>query len=72
MAMVGKRIAASANWPKTTGNFGNGLRRLAPQRRLHGVNVSFERRHDGRIIILKSERVPIAPAGDARAKTESS
>jgi hypothetical protein len=51
---------------------GNELRRLAPQLRLHGVSISFERRHDGRIIILKSERVPIAAAGDAPAKTESS
>jgi hypothetical protein len=71
-AKVGKKVAASANWPKTTGNFGNELRRLAPQLCLHGVSISFERRHEGRMIILTSERVPIASAGDARAKTESS
>jgi hypothetical protein len=70
--IVGKKVAASADWPKTPGNFGNALRRLAPRLRLHGVSISFERRHEGRMIILKSERVPIAPAGDARAKTESS
>jgi hypothetical protein len=70
--IVGKKVAASANWPKTAGNFGNELRRLAPQLRMHGVSISFERRHEGRMIILKSERVPIAPAGQARAKTESS
>jgi hypothetical protein len=56
---------------QTTGSFGNALRRLAPQLRLHGVSISFERRHEGRMIILKSERMPIASAGDARAKTES-
>jgi hypothetical protein len=70
--IVGKKVAAWASWPKTAGNFGNELRRLAPQLRLHGVSISFERRHEGRMIILKSERVPIAPAGQARAKTESS
>jgi hypothetical protein len=63
---------ALANWPKTTGNSGYELRRLALQLRLRGVSISFERRHEGRIIILKSGPVPIAAAGDARAKTESS
>jgi putative DNA primase/helicase len=70
--IVGKKVAASADWPKTAGSFGDALRRLAPQIRLHGVSISFERRHEGRMIILKSERVAIDSAGDARAKTESS
>jgi hypothetical protein len=70
--IVGKKVAASADWSKTTGNFGNDIRRLAHQLRLNGVSICFERRHDGRLIILKSERMPIASAGDARANTESS
>ena len=59
--IVGKKVAASADWPKTTARFGKELRRLAPQLRLHGVSVSFERRHEGRIITLKSERGPNVP-----------
>jgi hypothetical protein len=67
-ALVGKKVAASANWPKTTEKFGSELRRLAPQLRLHGLNVSFERRNEGRMIILKSDRSPIVPPkhGDTR------
>ncbi len=59
--IVGKRVAASADWPKTTATFSNELRRLAPQLRMHGVSVGFERRHEGRIITLKSERGPNVP-----------
>jgi hypothetical protein len=70
--IVGKKIAASADWPKNTEKFGNELRRLAPQLRMHGVNVSFERRHEGRIITLKSERVPIVPPEVGRRKPETS
>ena len=69
-AIVGKKIAASADWPKNTEKFGNELRRLAPQLRMHGVNVSFERRHEGRIITLKSERAPIVPPEVGRRKPE--
>jgi hypothetical protein len=45
--IVGKNVAASADWPKTTGSFGNALRPLAPQLRLHGVSIRFEQRHEG-------------------------
>ena len=69
--IAGKKVAASADWPKTTEKFGQELRRLAPQLRLHGLNVSFERRNEGRIISLKSEHSPIAPPiyGSARPET---
>jgi hypothetical protein len=60
-AIVGKKVAVSANWPEHTEKFGDELRRLAPQLRMHGLNVSFERRHEGRIITWKSERAPIVP-----------
>jgi hypothetical protein len=60
--IVGKKVASSADWPKTSEKFGNALRQLAPQLRLHGLGVSFERRNDGRIITLKAELEPVAPA----------
>ena len=63
--LIDKRVAASAEWPKTSAKFGSELRRLAPQLRLHGLSISFDRRNDGRIITLTSERVPIvAPDHD--------
>jgi Glycosyl transferase family 2 len=36
------------------------------------LNVSFERRHEGRMIILKSERVPIVPPEVGGKKPETS
>ena len=59
--IAGKKVAALADWPKTAEKFGNELRRLAPQLRMHGMNVSFESRNEGRVITLKSERPPIVP-----------
>ena len=70
--IVGKKVAASADWPKTTGSFGNALRRLAPQLRLHGVSISFERRHDGRRSCenrIKLEYVPDSPNVPIRQPT---
>ncbi len=52
---AGKKIAAGAGWPKTVHAFGNELRRIAPQLRLHGLSISFERRYDARIITLRSD-----------------
>jgi hypothetical protein len=49
-----KKIAASAEWPKTSGKLGSKLRRLAPQLRLHGMSISFGRRNDRRTITLTS------------------
>ena len=45
---VGKKVARSAGWPKTTRTFTNELRRLAPQLRMHGLFVTFHRTHQGR------------------------
>ena len=64
--LIDKRVAASAEWPKTSAKFGSELRRLAPQLRIHGVSVGFERRNDGRIITLTSERAPIVPPNQIR------
>ena len=60
--LVNKKVAASARWPKTSHTLGNELRRIAPQLRLHGLLIRFERRHDGRIVILESEGGPIVPS----------
>jgi hypothetical protein len=57
-AKVSKTIAASARWPKTVHSFGNELRRIAPQVRLHGLSISFDRRRGDRIVTLKSNDVP--------------
>jgi hypothetical protein len=50
--VVGKKIAASARWPKSTSAFSNELRRIAPQLRLNGLSVDFERGHNGRRIVM--------------------
>ena len=49
---AGKRMAASAGWPKTPSTFANELRRIAPQLRLQGLSITFERRKDGRYVTL--------------------
>ena len=48
-------IAERSRWPKTVSMFGNELRRIAPQLRLHGLSVTFERTRDARIVTLRSE-----------------
>ena len=48
-------IAARSRWPKTVSLFGNELRRIAPQLRLHGLSVTFKRTRDARIVTLRSE-----------------
>ncbi len=50
--IVGKRVAATARWPKSPSAFANELRRLIPQLRLHGLSIDFERGHNGRRIIM--------------------
>jgi hypothetical protein len=42
-------------WPKNFSTFGAELRRIAPQLRLHGIAINFERKHDGRIVTLSVE-----------------
>ncbi len=50
---VGK--ALGPHWPKTISMFGSELRRIAPQLRLHGLSISFERRGGDRVVTLKTE-----------------
>ena len=49
------------NWPKTIASFGNELRRIAPQLRLHGITIAFERKGGDRIVTLRTEGVGQAP-----------
>jgi hypothetical protein len=42
-------------WPKTISKFGSELRRIAPQLRLHGISINFDRRGGDRIVTLKME-----------------
>ena len=51
--IVGRRFGPG--WPKTISMFATELRRIAPQLRLHGLSISFERRGKDRVIILKTE-----------------
>jgi hypothetical protein len=46
--LAGKRVAASAGWPKTAALCAQELRRLEPQLRLHGLFMVFERWYQGR------------------------
>jgi hypothetical protein len=42
-------------WPKTFSLFGTELRRIAPQLRLHGIAINFERKRTGTIVTLSVE-----------------
>ena len=42
-------------WPKTVSAFGSELRRIAPQLRLHGLSINFERKGGDRVVTLKTE-----------------
>ncbi len=54
--VVGKKVAASARWPKSTSAFSNELRRITPQLRLNGLSVDFERGHNGRRIVMTNSK----------------
>jgi hypothetical protein len=50
---VGRKAAAGARWPKSPQWFTDELRRIAPQLRMHGLNVSFGRTYKGRFVSLE-------------------
>ena len=54
--VVGTKVAASARWPKSAGWFTNELRRIAPQLRMHGIFVKFERQRGKRLLNVKDTR----------------
>jgi hypothetical protein len=48
-----RRAAFAAQWPKDARTFAKELRRIAPQLRLHGLSIDFERGHSGRHVVFK-------------------
>jgi hypothetical protein len=52
---VGKKVASSAGWPKSPGWLTNELRRIAPQLRINGLFVTFERIGGKRLIFVRNE-----------------
>jgi hypothetical protein len=60
--IAGKKLAASARWPKTATQFSNELRRVAPQLYMHGLSIQFTRNYEKRLILITRVEVPIIPA----------
>ena len=52
MKFMGDRLGP--NWPKTVSAFSKELRRIAPQLRVHGISITFERKSEERIVTLRS------------------
>jgi putative DNA primase/helicase len=63
-AFAGKRVAAAARWPKSPQWLSIELRRIAPQLRIHGICVGFERTSDIRLITLSRPNRPPEMAPD--------
>ncbi len=55
---IGPKAAASARWPKTPEMFATALRRIAPQVRMHGLDVTFGRTYHARSVTLQSTDNP--------------
>jgi len=55
---VGKKIASSPRWPKTPVSLARELRRIAPQLRIHGISVVFDRNSERRLITLSKTNRP--------------
>ena len=70
--VVGKKNAASAGWPKTSNSLGNELRRVAPQLRMYGLSITFDRTSKGRLISLISAAIPIIQSTRANPDRASS
>jgi hypothetical protein len=56
-------------WPKTISMFGSEFRRIAPQLRLHGISIGFERNVGGGVITVKVED---PTAGQPSTNTQTS
>jgi hypothetical protein len=50
---IGPKAAASARWPKRTERFTSELRRIAPQLRMHGLQITLGRTRSARFIALE-------------------
>jgi hypothetical protein len=47
-----KQLASAAGWPRNAQAFSKELRRVAPQLRLHGLAIHFERDNQGRHVVF--------------------
>ncbi|MFI5456185.1 MAG: hypothetical protein ACHRXM_12115 [Isosphaerales bacterium] len=56
--LVEKKVRALRQWPKAPSSLAKELRRIAPQLRLHGISVVFEKIHDKRLITLTRTNRP--------------
>ncbi len=63
---AGRKTAASARWPKSPQWLTDELRRIAPQLRIHGLNLTFGRTHQGRFISFESSACKPCRNGDTR------
>jgi energy-coupling factor transporter ATP-binding protein EcfA2 len=54
-AAVPMNTAASACWPKSTSLFSTELRRVAPQLRLRGINITFGRNSGHRLVTITTQ-----------------
>jgi hypothetical protein len=68
-SMTPAEITRSAQWPKTPRLFARILRRIAPQLRLIGINIRFDRRPNAREIKIWNVRDVERPAPGAQAST---
>jgi hypothetical protein len=60
--VAGKKLAASARWPKTAHQLSNELRRVAPQLFLHRLSIQFTRNRDRRLIVIRKVKSSTGPA----------
>ena len=58
---AGKKNAALARWPKNSSAMSNELRRIAPQLRMHGLSIQFERTRESRFIKVSMTRPSTLP-----------
>ncbi|MFI5457018.1 MAG: hypothetical protein ACHRXM_16350, partial [Isosphaerales bacterium] len=56
--LVEKKVRALPQWPKAPSTLAKELRRIAPQLRLHGISVAFERNVEKRLITLTKTNRP--------------
>jgi hypothetical protein len=56
--LVEKKARALRQWPKAPSSLAKEVRRIAPQLRLHGISVVFEKNHEKRLITLTKTNRP--------------
>jgi len=58
VTLVEKKVRALRQWPKSPCSLAKELRRIAPQLRLHGISVVFQKNHGKRVITLTKTNRP--------------